>query len=135
MNTMVFRTSVRYRVKFVAATILVVALVFGGCYFIGGVKDFSWLYLVPIAVVYFVLFERNVVTDNALILYLGFLSKNTIEFEHITSISIVKGGFQIGYTRPNGKEEYATFLHIDNWQEMMSVIEKRAKLNVSAAPE
>ena len=73
MNTMVFRTSVRYRVKFVAATILVVALVFGGCYFIGGVKYFSWLYLVPIAVVYFVLFESNVVTDNALILYFVFL--------------------------------------------------------------
>ena len=109
--------------------LFVLALIFVGCYFLGGVKDFSWLYLLPFIFIYILLSERYILTDNQLIICSGFLGKHPINLSRIDSIISIKDGFAIEYLKSNGNKTTLSILRVDNQQQMMDEIKKRISLN------
>lgn len=129
MERLVYRTSLRQKIKVIVILFVVLALIFVGCYFLGGVKDFSWLYLLPVVFLYTILSERYILTDNQLLVCSGFFGKYQIDLSKIVSISNIKNGFMIEYIKSNNKKSTLSIFKIANQQQMIDEIQKRVTLD------
>ena len=129
MERIVYRTSLKYKIKVVINLILIVALVFLGFYYLVGVRDLSWMFLIPIVFLYTILSERYILTDKQLLVCSGFTGKHAIELSRVTSISTIKNGFSMEYINAKNINKALSIYHIGNQQQMIDEIEKRSALD------
>lgn len=76
---------------------------------------------------------RYELTDHSLIVKGGGFqwSSNTIPWDSITNVSVVKNGFRIDYAKPDGKKGFYVIRkkYIDNADEMLKLVKERVGNN------
>lgn len=75
-------------------------------------------------IIYSFAFTKYIITDKGLIIKGSLYAKEIIPFDKIMSVTPLSKGFQIDYTKPNGKRKNYIIKNIENSTILMEILQK-----------